>query len=217
MPVPVVRIAAAHPPAPVLVIVPSIFGVTEDLRAQMEDLAADGVVIALDPFWRTAPGPLPYDRSQDGVARLRALSPEELDADLAEVIAAARVDPQGDGRVVTLGICFGGGYAVRAAARGLVNGAAAWHGTGLGDATSDPDAIRVPLSLHFGADDALVPLEEVIEVRMAFAARDDVVVALYPRAAHGFSQPGSPNYRAAACEDAMEGVGDLLRRCAAPN
>lgn len=212
MPVPVVRVAPSESPSPALVIVPSVFGINDDLRAQMGELASSGVVFALDPFWRTTGGPLPYDRRPDALARLRALSPAELDADLDEVVALARADADCNGKVVVLGICFGGGYAVRAAVRGVVNGAAAWHGTGIGDALADPDAVRVPLSLHFGADDELVPLEEVIDVRMALAARGDVVVALYPRAGHGFSQPGHAGYRESACEDAIDGVCELLER-----
>jgi dienelactone hydrolase len=64
--------------------------------------------------------------------------------------------------------------------------------------------------MHFGADDAIIPLEDVIDVRMAFAGRGNVEVALYPGAAHGFTHPDGPAFKASAAEGAMASLRYLL-------
>jgi carboxymethylenebutenolidase len=194
-----------------LVIVPSAFGITDDLVAQMEALAPDaGPVVAMDLFWRGAPGPVPYDDMKTVMGRIQTLDRvRALDAFRA-VVAWARAQPGCDGRVVGLGVCFGGPFAFLGAADGLLQGVVTWHGTRLEGFLENVAAMRCPMSLHFGARDRVVPMEAVERVREAFAGRGDVEVVVHPGADHGFTHASGPTWDAAATASAMAGARRLL-------
>src|SRR5580700_8308717 len=82
-------------PAPAIVVVPSIFGVTDAFKTSLERYASKGfIVIAPDVFWRTQPGPLTPDRHAEGQARMKAY---DLDAgldDLRRTVDALKSVPQ---------------------------------------------------------------------------------------------------------------------------
>jgi len=65
-------------PAPAIVIVPSIFGVTDGFKTSLDRYTSKGfIVIAPDVFWRTHPGPLTGDRIAEGQARMKAYDFDE--------------------------------------------------------------------------------------------------------------------------------------------
>ena len=86
-----------------------------------------------------------------------------------------------------LGICFGGPYALLAAADGVVDGVVTWHGTRMEDYLARAAEMRCPMRLHFGSADPFVPQEAVETVRTAFGGRRDVRIIVHAGATHGFS------------------------------
>jgi carboxymethylenebutenolidase len=203
-----------------VVIMPSAFGVGADLLAQMAELAEVArVVVAVEPFFREAgAGALPYDDMTAVKARLAAVDRARAHRDLAAAIEWARADGAGgqgtgaDGRVVVVGICFGGAFALQAAADGVVDGVVTWHGSRLEGALERAAAMRCPMRLHFGAVDPFVPMATVEAVRAAFAGRQDVRVVVHQGATHGFSHRGAP----AAYDQAAERAGmDAVKELAA--
>jgi carboxymethylenebutenolidase len=207
--IPVTFIAPAGAEAlPALVIVPSIFGVAEDLVAQMEVLAAAGATaVAMDPFWRVQPGPLPYHDASAAFARLRQTDLQQIMSDLASVLAWVR--PQCTGRIVGLGICFGGSFCFRAAARGELDAVVTWHGSRLDEFLDLAAEIRCPMRLHFGDSDPVMPMDRVALVQEAFASRDDVVIVIHQGAGHGFSHQGAA-YHEAACRAGLDAAKEMI-------
>ena len=128
--IPVTRIAPAEG-GPLLVFLPSIFGVGADVVAHAERFAKAGALVAaIDPFWRQLPGPLSVGREvKKALARCREHSDEDMRSDLRAVIDWGRRQPLCNGRVVVLGVCYGGRFALEVAAEGLVDAAATWHGS----------------------------------------------------------------------------------------
>ena len=174
-----------------VVIVPSAFGVGPDLEAQMAETAADArAVVAIDPFFREDAGPAAYDDRDRAMGRLQALDRARTLRDLGAAIAWIR-DEEGAAAVVVLGICFGGPFALAAAALGLAQGIVTWHGTRMEHALARAAEMRCPMRLHFGAVDPFVPMEAVAAVRAAFAGRADVAITVHEGATHGFSHRGS--------------------------
>jgi len=198
-------------PGPALVIAPSAFGITDDLVGQMATLAAGaGVVVAMDLFFRDHPGPIAYDDMGPVMQRLQALDKQQALADFRAVIAWARTQPECNGRVLGLGICFGGPFVFLAASEGLLEAVATWHGTRLEDFLAGADAMRGPMALHFGDRDRVVPMAAVQKVRAAFEGRDDVAIAVHAGADHGFTHPTAPTWNAEAAAAAMSSVRQLL-------
>jgi carboxymethylenebutenolidase len=175
-----------------VVIMPSAFGVGSDLEAQMDELATDAsLVVAVDPFFRGDTGLISYDDMTRVMARLQAFDRQSGYRDLRAAIDWVRA--QENGRpVVLLGICFGGPYALLAAADGAADGVVTWHGTWLERYLERAAEMRCPMRLHFGSADPLLSTEALQSVRTAFAGRHDVRVVVHEGATHGFSHRGAP-------------------------
>ncbi len=211
--IPVLCRAGARRAGPVLLIAPSAFGITDDLVGQMDELAHDaGLVVALDLFWRGDHGPLAYTDMRAVMARLQALDKARAFEDYRAVVAWARARPEHDGRVIGLGICFGGPFTFLAAAAGLLDGVVTWHGSRLETFIAEAAAITCPMALHFGERDRVVPLSAVDQIREAFAGRDAVEVVVHPGADHGFTHPAAPTWDPEAAAIAMRSARAMLGR-----
>lgn len=209
--IPVTMFRRAGAPGPALVVAPSAFGITEDLIDQMRSLSTGaGVVVAMDVFFRDHPGPIAYTDMGPVMQRLQALDKQQAQADFRAVVAWARAQPECNGRVLGLGICFGGPFVFLAAGEGLLEAVATWHGTRLEDFLAGADAMRCPMALHFGDRDRVVPMAAVERVRAAFGGREDVAIAVHAGADHGFTHPSAPTWNAEAAAAAMGSVRQLL-------
>lgn len=185
-----------------LVVMPSAFGIGADLEAQMSELAAHAsLVVAVDPFFRDDAGSALYDDMRRVVGRIQALDRERAYLDLRAAIDWARRQ-SGCSSVVALGICFGGPYALLAAADGAVDGVVTWHGTALESYLARAAEMRCPMRLHFGSVDPFVPARAVEAVRTAFAGRRDVRIVVHEGATHGFSHRGARQAYDAKAEQA---------------
>jgi carboxymethylenebutenolidase len=195
-----------------IAIFPSAFGIGADLEQQMLELAADArAVAALDPFSRGDAGFARTDEMPRVMARMQALDRECAARDLRALIGWLRAEA-GCSSVIALGICFGGPFALRAAADGDASGVVTWHGTALGQHLERAVDMRGPMRLHFGGADPFVPPGEVAAVRSAFAARPDVQIVVHEGATHGFSHRGVPEaFQPAAERAAMDAARELSR------
>ncbi len=211
--VPVVarRAAQGGCPGAALVVVPSLFGISDDVVPQLEALAESAcIVVALDLFWRDVPGPVPYEDMPTVMARFHDLDLDRAYSDYRAVVAWARAQPGCDGRVIGLGVCFGGPFCFLGAADGLLQGVVTWHGTRLDGFLERAAEMRCPMTLHFGDRDRVVPMAAVDRVRQAFAGRDDVSVIVHEGADHGYSHPSAPTADPAATAAGVESVRRLL-------
>jgi carboxymethylenebutenolidase len=197
--------------AAAVVIMPSAFGVTPDLEEQMRELADDAaIVVTLDPFFRTDAGPAVPDDMARVMARIRSIDRDLAQHDFLTAIAWTRERVRG--QLIAIGICFGGAFALGAAADGEVQGVVTWHGTRMEQHLDRAGAIDCPLRFHFGSVDPVTPPEVIAAIRGAFAGHEDVEIQLHEGATHGFSSRGAPAYDAAAERAAMSSVRELLRR-----
>lgn len=179
-----------------LVVVQEIFGVNAHIRAVADGFAAEGyVAVAPALFDRIRPGiELAYDEA--GVSEGRALRPQvPWEAPVLDVEAAMTLAAEA-GRVGVVGYCWGGSVAWLAATRLKPAAAVGYYGGHIHEFASENPAC--PVMLHFGEEDAGIPLENVEIVRAARAARADVTIHLYPGAGHGFNCDLRGSYHAEA-------------------
>jgi carboxymethylenebutenolidase len=192
---------------PALVAVPSIFGAAPDLLERLSELSERALVVAPDPFWRQGGGVIPYGDREAAFARLRGFDAKLCTAELTAVAEWAR--GRSNGRVLGLGICFGGPFVLRLAVAHALDGVVTWHGSRMEQHLDGASAIRCPLRLHFGEADPISPPAAIDAMREAFAAHPDVRIVVHPGASHGFSHDG-PAYDAKACRAGMEAVAELV-------
>src|SRR4029453_10490934 len=145
--------------AGVVIVIQEVFGLTDWLRGVADQLAKDGF-IAVAPDMVSGLGPngggTDSVASRDDVVKLvRGISPEEAVKRLNAVRDWALTIPAGNGKVATIGFCWGGGRSFAyAAAQPKLDGAIVYYG-------SSPEApelatVKAPVLGFYGGDDARV-------------------------------------------------------------
>ena len=170
-----------------VVVIQEIFGVNGHIRDVTDGYAAEGYLsIAPAIFDRFERG-VELDYTDEGMAVGRALKAQgndNLDAVMADVAAAhanvAEAGP-GDNKVGITGYCWGGVVVWAAACRLGFDAAACYYGGGIVDLKDETP--KCPTILHFGNQDASIPMEDVDAIS---AAHPDLAVYVYD-AGHGFN------------------------------
>jgi carboxymethylenebutenolidase len=102
--------------------------------------------------------------------------------------------PGCNGKVAALGICAGGELAFLSATRLGAHAAATYHGTRIERHLGEAQGLAVPVSLHYGDRDELIPLPTVEAIKQGLSGCRQADIHVYPGAAHGFSGAGKPSY-----------------------
>ncbi len=187
-------------PKGAVVILQDEAGINPHLCKVADSFAAKGyVAIAPSLFDRVKPGAsFGYDEAglTEGKEVSRQIATEQALADIQTTVEAVK----GTGKVAIVGYSWGGDLAYASANR--VNGVACVVAYG-GKATVSAyqEKRRVPTLLHFGENDALIPLEQIAQFR---CHRPDVSAFTYPNAAHGFDCDGRDSFQEEAAHKALD-------------
>lgn len=192
---------------PALIVIPSIFGPAPDLLKRLGEFADDALIVVPDPFWRVGGGVVAYDDMETARGRLQGFKPGLCNADIEAVIDWAT--KESNGRVVGVGICFGGPFVLRFAAQGKLAGGVTWHGSRMEAFLDRASETTCPLRMHFGDADPVSPPEAIEAIRKAFASHPDLSIVVHPGATHGFSHDGAA-YDEAACRASLDSTRELL-------
>lgn len=197
----------AGTPRGAVVVLQEIFGVNAHIRNVCDRLAEQG--------WH-AVAPALFDRVQrgqemgygpDGAAAGRALR-EQVEQPAALMDVQAAIDhAHKAGRVAVMGFCWGGTLAWLAAAK-LHNlaCAVAYYGTSI-HANVD-ERPHVPVLLHFGSQDTLIPPDHVDRIAQVWP---DIPLYRYD-AGHGFNCDDRPAYHPPSAQAAEHRTQDFLSR-----
>ncbi len=212
-------------PAPGVVMVPDVWGLSDHYRGLARRLAGEGfAALAIDPYRKTGSAALSDVAS--ALAWIRELSdPLVLETIQEAVDRLAAHESVAGRRVGVTGFCMGGQYALLAACacRGI-DACVPFYGMlryapGLDPARkprSPLEAVadlRCPLLGLYGEEDAIIPLADVreLERRLAASAQPGEV-RLYPKAGHAFMNDTRPEmYRPEAAADAWPRAVSFLR------
>lgn len=210
---------------PAVLVYMEIFGVNAHIREVTERVAREGyVALAPDFFHRTMPGAeLAYDDAgfQQGLKAMQALDADEMIQDARDAILFLR--GRGDvrsARIGAIGFCIGGHMAYLTACETDVAATAAFYGGGIpadrgpggrASTLSRTPKIAGKILCLFGAEDAMIPAEQVEAVRNALREADvRHEVRVYAGAGHGFFCDARDAYHPEAAADAWERVKHLF-------
>jgi len=201
------RAEPAGKPRGAIVVIQEIFGVNSHIRSIADGYAADGYV---------AVAPAMFDRVKKGVdlgytppdqqAGMEIRGQVPMDGALKDIEAAVQ-SVAGSGKVGILGYCWGGLLSWLSAARvaGLAC-AVTYYGGGMPNhIDSQP---KCPVLMHFGEQDAHIPLEGVKKLG---AAHPTQALHTYP-AGHGFNCDQRGSYDAPSAKLARERSLAFFRR-----
>ena len=181
----------AAPPAPGIVLLHEIFGVT-DWITETADLFADQgyCVAAPEMFWRLEPNfvadfRVPAEREK-GFRYRGLIDYDKAMEDIAAVIARLKTMPECNGKIGVIGFCTGGTLTYLAAARLGIDAAAAYYGTQIHEFLDEGQNISCPTLLHAGTSDEHVPLDVLQQIETALAGNPHITIHRY-ESGHAFA------------------------------
>lgn len=145
--------------AGVVIVIHEIYGLSDWLRGVADQLAKEGF-IAVAPDLISGMGPNGGGTSSvasrdDLVALIRGLTPEQTRERLDAVRDYARKIPAANGKIATMGFCWGGAKSFAyAVSEPTLDGAVVYYGTS--PEAADLAKIKAPVLGLYGADDARV-------------------------------------------------------------
>ena len=189
-----------------LVVIQEIFGVNSHIRAVADGFAAEGYAAVAPALFDRVERGVELGYEEDGRTRGRGIRADIQWDDAVKDVAAAVAALSGVA-VGVVGYCWGGSLAWLAATR--IAGVAAsvgYYGGQIKDFRDE--APHCPVMLHFGTEDASIPMDAVAAVQ---AAQPDIPVHIYEGAGHGFNCDQRGSYHAVAAATARERTLAFLR------
>jgi len=197
---------------PGLVLCHDVFGVDEATRRIADLFAEEGYVVVVPDLLRprTGVGPDAAALARDSDSRL---DPALAMAEVESATQALRRLPQCKGKIGALGHGPGGRLALMTAARGTVDCAVSYDGTGI-DAAVGATSAAPDLLLHVAGAGPTAAEATVDAVRRRLGA--DAEAYVYPGVAPGFAVPGHAAYDKQGADMAHTRTIALLRRVLGP-
>ena len=176
-----------------VVVVHEWWGMDDYTRSRAKQLAEAGyTAVAVDMYGHGKIAQHPKDAKAFMNAALA--NPESMNARfnaaLTALADAPNVDPK---RHYAIGYCFGGAVVLNQARMGAnLAGVASFHGSLGTESAAAPGAIKARLLVATGADDPMVPTQQVGDfvVEMSNAGAELELLS-FPGVVHGFTNPGA--------------------------
>ena len=185
-----------------VVVVQEIFGVNEHIRSVADRYAELGYMAVAPSLFDRVQKNVELNYDEDGIEVGRKIAFEDLSMDevMMDIEATIGHYPQGGG-VGIVGYCWGGSICYVAAARlsDKISAASGYYGGQIMPHIEEEP--RVPLMLHFGAEDAGIPLENVHAIAQRWPHID---VHIYEEAGHGFNCDARGSYEESSAALALE-------------
>mgnify|MGYP000875219256 CR=1 FL=1 len=180
---------------PAIVLASAIHGVTDELKSIADEFASHGYLAAApDLFWRTVPGPLGRDDPRTtprGQPRLEVIAKGEQD--MRDTLAVVRAHPRSNGKVASIGFCFGGPFAALGPARLGYDAGISCHGTQMLDYIDAAEAVDgKPVCIIWGDADHAAPPPVIDAYRKLVARKSNIKLHVFPGVQHGYMMRDNP-------------------------
>lgn len=207
-----------------VIVVFEIFGLNDHIRDITARLARAGFnALAVDFFSREGGAPRTEGGNFQPLMQFVSQIPDrQILQDVRAATTYLKGLPISNGRVGTVGFCWGGRIVMLAAAQvPELAAAVAYYGRIRSAKTENQpvhpmdlvDQIRVPLLGHFGAEDRGIPVADVEALRDRLKERGALAeLHLYPGAGHAFNNDTRPGYQKEAATAAWKRTLDWFRK-----
>ncbi len=186
-----------------LLVIQEIFGVNSHIRGVCDAFAEDGYLALAPAIFDRKQRKLELSYTAETVAEGRALKDEvgweDPIPDMKAGLGDLRESLGRDAKIGVVGYCWGGTLAWLASCRLKTDCAVGYYGGQIGQFNDEQP--KSPTLLHFGSEDAGIPLAMVDAVH---EAHPDVEIHVYEGAGHGFNCDQRADYHPAAFALARE-------------
>jgi len=177
--------------APVVILIHEIFGLSDWAKEMADELAGQGFIVVapdlLTGFGPNGGGSSEFPSVDATVKAISGLDPEGVTADLDAAVDYAKHIPAGNGKVATVGFCWGGGKSFAFAThRKDLSASFVFYGPG----PADVSAINVPVYGFYAGNDARIGATVPDTTAAMKAAGKKYEPVTYDGAGHGFMRAG---------------------------
>ena len=179
--------------APAVLLIHEWWGLNDQIKAVAAEFAQQGfIAFAIDMF-DSEPATTP-----DGaMALIQGLDGEAATKQVAAAVEWLRKLPESNGKVGTIGWCFGGGWSLNASLATPVDATVVYYGSVEKEA-AELAALQGPVLGHFGTQDQRINEEMVsaFQAAMKEADKDSNLTVHWYEADHAFANPSGARYDA---------------------
>lgn len=199
----------AIPNAPAVLLIHEWWGLNDQIRSVANELAQLGyVALAVDLYGGEVA------TTPDGARSLMQGVDGAVASDtLMSWVSYLRDHSATNGKVGTVGWCFGGGWSLNASIATPVDATVIYYGNVKKEA-ADLSTLASPVVGHFATDDGWINEEMVdgFKAAMAAAGKADMLEVYWYEADHAFANPTNARYDAADAELAWDRTTDFFKR-----
>lgn len=180
-------------PAGAVLMVHEWWGLNDQIKAVAAELAKEGyVALAIDLFDGQVAATPEAARAMTG-----AVKPADATATLTAWMGWLRAHKAANGKLATLGWCFGGGWSLNASLAAPADGTVIYYGR-VDKSEADLAALKGPVLGHFAGKDKFITADGMVSNFVAALGRagKENSVHIYPDADHAFANPTGGNYNA---------------------
>jgi carboxymethylenebutenolidase len=179
----------AKTPAPAVLLVHEWWGLNDQIKAMAAEFAKEGyLALAVDLY-----GGKVADNRTDAQAYMQAVDGDEAKDTLASWIVWLRKQPRANGKIGTVGWCFGGGWSLVASIVEPVDATVVYYGR----VNYPPEQLKMlkgPVLGHFATRDGWINKEMVGGFEAAMRALGKPVESYWYEADHAFANPTGARY-----------------------
>jgi len=177
--------------APVVILIHEIFGLSDWAKEMADELAGQGFIVVapdlLSGFGPNGGGSSEFASQDATVKAISGLDPAGVTADLDAAADYGKHLPAANGKIATVGFCWGGGKAFAYAAhRKDLSASFVFYGPG----PADVSAINAPVYGFYAGNDARIGATVPDTIAAMKAAGKTYEPVTYDGAGHGFMRAG---------------------------
>ena len=199
---------------PAVIVLMEAFGVNSYIKNVTERVAQEGyVAIAPDLFHREADRIVPYSDMKKAVGTMMKLQDPKIMEDVGAALSHLKSQSYVNaGAIGVTGFCMGGRFTYLTAAHHNkdIKAAVVFYGGGIPLGKPSPlertSEINCPITLFFGGKDALIPQEQVEQIKKTLTDnKKEFSLKVYPEPGHGFCcDDRAQSYHAESAKDAWD-------------
>ena len=179
----------AKTPAHAVLLIHEWWGLNDQIKSVAAEFAKDGyTALAVNLFNGKV-----ATTAEEAKALMSATDPQAATDTLVSWIAWLKKNPKVNGKVATIGWCFGGGWSLNASLATPVNATVIYYGN-VKKTAADLASLKSPVLMHYGLQDKFINTEMVEGFKAAAKeAHKHVTVYAYD-ANHAFANPTGAAY-----------------------
>jgi carboxymethylenebutenolidase len=179
----------AAKPAPALVLIHEWWGLNDEIKTMAAEFAKEGYVALAADLYAGSVATSP----QEAQALMQSVDSEKATDTLVSWVEWLRANPAVNGKVATVGWCFGGGWAINAATATPVDATVIYYGR-LPQSADEVKTVSGPVLGHFGEKDKFINREMVTGFEKAMKEAGKPLTVHWYEADHGFANPTGARY-----------------------